>query len=145
MDGNRGRLFIWLNDSLGERLRCIRLDGKAVLPDERPRYGDEFILLSDHEAALAKIRDERDALKQALKLHDEAGGEAEERILEAQRVAASGTRDRKQLLSAIKQHRNATKSRLRTVNGREASDTMLKPDRDLYKLADQIERQGEMA
>ena len=49
--------------------------------------------------------------------------------------------ERKQLLSAIKQHRNATESRLRMLNGREAIDTMLKPDQALYNLAYQMIRE----
>lgn len=45
------------------------------------------------------------------------------------------------LLSAIKQHRNATESRLRHFDSRgEAARCMLKPDRDLY---DALERQEE--
>lgn len=51
---------------------------------------------------------------------------------------------RDKLLSAIKQHRNATESRLRLLAAGarqpESSDLMLKPDRDLYQLADSIEQ-----
>lgn len=49
----------------------------------------------------------------------------------------------RKLLSQVKQHRNATESRLRMLNGREALDTMLAPDRDLYLAADRVE--GELA
>lgn len=44
-----------------------------------------------------------------------------------------------ELLSAIKVHRNATESRCRLLSSREATDSMLKPDRDLYIAAEQIE------
>jgi len=51
---------------------------------------------------------------------------------------------RDQLLSQIKQHRNATESRLRLLASAarqpESSDLLLKPDRDLYATAQAIER-----
>lgn len=50
--------------------------------------------------------------------------------------------ERDQLLSAVKQHRNATVSRLKLLAGAarqpESSDLMLKPDRDLYEAAEKL-------
>lgn len=54
-------------------------------------------------------------------------------------AAAAGLRARDELLSAIKQHRNATESRCRMLSSREASDSLLKPDRDLYEVAERVE------
>lgn len=46
---------------------------------------------------------------------------------------------RDQLLRAIKQHRQATESRLRLLDSRgEAAKSMLKPDRDLYAVLDRV-------
>lgn len=50
--------------------------------------------------------------------------------------------ERDQLLSAIKQHKNATISRLKLLAGAarqpESSDLVLKPDRDLYEAAEKL-------
>lgn len=48
--------------------------------------------------------------------------------------------DRDLLLSTIKQHRQATESRLRLLDSRgEAAKSMLKPDRDLYEAAERVQ------
>jgi hypothetical protein len=56
--------------------------------------------------------------------------------------AMNAEEERDQLLSAIKQHRNATVSRLKLLAGAakvpETSDLMLKPDRDLYESAERL-------
>lgn len=52
----------------------------------------------------------------------------------ARRAVALG-----ELLSAIKVWRNATESRLRLLNGREALDTMIPADRALIEVAQRIE------
>lgn len=64
------------------------------------------------------------------------------RALDAKLFASEDRSHLKELLSAIKQHRNATESRLRLINGREASDTMLKPDANLYQEAERIEAEA---
>jgi hypothetical protein len=70
------------------------------------------------------------------------GDPRKERVLEAafrhrkDLARAEVEAERDQLLSAIKQHKNATESRLRLLDSRgEAERCMLKPDRDLYEFA----------
>lgn len=61
---------------------------------------------------------------------------------EAESVNAEVVAERNVLLSAIKQHRNATVSRLKLLAAGarqpEPSDLMLKPDRDLYEAAERL-------
>lgn len=54
-------------------------------------------------------------------------------------VSIEGDPGFKELLSAIKVWRNATESRLRLLNGREALDTMIPADRALIEAAQRIE------
>lgn len=58
-------------------------------------------------------------------------------------MTAEAQRDR--LLSAIKQHRNATEGRLKLLaassHRAESSDLMLSPDRALYAAADEVEKE----
>lgn len=54
--------------------------------------------------------------------------------------AEKAERRLKRLLGAVKQHRQATESRLRLLDSRgEAGKSMLKPDRDLYDEVEAIE------
>lgn len=68
---------------------------------------------------------------------------SEPRVETASYVPEAGLQE---LASAVKQHRNATESRLRLLAAGtrqpESSDCMLKPDRDLYEALDSLTKEG---
>lgn len=106
-------------------------------------YGNFLELKRIAEQAIEERNQAVLLLRAARKERDcaiELQGSAEARMQDAQMRQIGLREERDVLLSAIKQHRQATESRLRLLDSRgEAAKAMLKPDRDLYEALGEFE------
>jgi DNA repair exonuclease SbcCD ATPase subunit len=118
---------------------------ESQLSEERIKYevrlaesAQQAVKINELESQLQALREE---LAEAKRINEFDIAvplrEAEEERNEMRQAWAESNRVIGRLRSAVKQHRNATESRLRLLDSRgEAEKSMLKPDRDLYAALD---------